>query len=181
MFVRLISKLEIEISFVGFKRGWITRHRQESQLSWRLLLFWSLLPVRERTAFLDKTCFEKTTSFKSEYILSHQVEAPKLRLGKFMTKFLWTKPRKRQVLEPLQSELSPFPHGTGTKLRKCLTVIFNQSGMSELSFTSTLLSPLQPVLLPTPIALSVLSFFCLLARAPDFFPPDNSSVFFVRR
>ena len=66
MFVRLISKLEIEISFVGFKRGWITRHRQESQLSWRLLLFWSLLPVRERTAFLDKTCSEKTTSLKSE-------------------------------------------------------------------------------------------------------------------
>ena len=34
------------------------------------------------------------------------------------------------------------------------------------------------VFLPTPIALSVFSFFCLWAHFPDFFP-ENSSIFFV--
>ena len=36
------------------------------------------------------------------------------------------------------------------------------------------------VLLPSPVTLSVLSFFCLLAHSPEFFQ-ENSSVFFVKK
>ena len=44
------------------------------------------------------------------------------------------------------------------------------SGISGLSFDSTLLSPL--VLLPIPVTLSVLSFFCLLVHSPELFPEN---------
>ena len=43
------------------------------------------------------------------------------------------------------------------------------SGISGLSFDSTLLSP--PLL--TPIAVSVLSSFCQLTHSPDFFPENS--------
>ena len=43
------------------------------------------------------------------------------------------------------------------------------SGISGLSFDSTLLSPLL-FFLPTPVTLSVLSLSCLLAHSPALFP-----------
>ena len=36
------------------------------------------------------------------------------------------------------------------------------------------------VLLPSPVALSVFFFFCLMVHSPDFFP-ESSSIFFVKR
>ena len=60
--------------------------------------------------------------------------------------------------------------------------VFPLSGISGLSFDSTLLSPVF-VFLPSPVSLSVLSssfFFCQLAHSPELFP-ENSSDLFVKR
>ena len=53
------------------------------------------------------------------------------------------------------------------------------SGISGLSFDSTLLSPVL-FFLASPVTLSVLSFFCLLAHSPELLP-ENSSIFLVKR
>ena len=57
--------------------------------------------------------------------------------------------------------------------------VFPLSGISDLSLDSTFISSLLRV--PAPMGLSVLSFFCLLAHSSDFFPPENYSIFFVKR
>ena len=52
------------------------------------------------------------------------------------------------------------------------------SGISGLSFDSTLLSP--PLFLSLVLLLFLSSFFCLLAHSPELFA-ENSSIFFVER
>ena len=50
------------------------------------------------------------------------------------------------------------------------------SGISGLAFDSPFLSPLF-FFLPSPFALSVLSFFLLMVHSPDFFPENISNIF----
>ena len=52
------------------------------------------------------------------------------------------------------------------------------SGISGLSFDSPFLSPLL-FFLPSPLALSVLSFFLLMVHSPGFFP-ENSQICSLR-
>ena len=53
------------------------------------------------------------------------------------------------------------------------------SEISGLSFDSLFLSPLLFFFLPSPLALSVLSFFLLMVQSPDLFP-ENSQICFVK-
>ena len=78
-----------------------------------------------------------------------------------------------------QKECCHLAPPTPTEGRPAMSDVPLLSGISGLSFDSPFLSLLL-FFLPSPLALSVLSFFLLMVHSPDFFPPENSQIVFVK-